>query len=352
MKVTARKLKGIKFWRYDFTLNGKRYRGWLEPVSTMSKRQALAEFQKIRANIVIEGTTQRKRKEGKALSKQVFDEYKSYLKRHCSPSWSGCKYMFKHFEFFHRRRITALDISIYQDLRRSQGVSNATINRELAYCSAAFTRAVKNKLADRNPFIGYDKFPETKRTRYLSKDELRNLLNACKEIANHKNPHIYEIVLTAILTGLRLQRILKLHRRQIDFDLELIRVDGTGTRKYKQTNAVPISPDLAKILKSKLKKSKSGFVFEDPYRARPYNGIRRSFQSACKKAKIADYRFHDLRHTFGTYALLTGRDLRVVQTLMGHSNIHTTARYTHIATERQAEVTDLTSAFVFSLLDR
>jgi integrase len=157
---------------------------------------------------------------------------------------------------------------------------------------------------------------------------------------------VYEIVLTAVLTGLRLQRILKLHRTQIDFDLGIIVVPATGTKKYNRTNSIPMSPELAQIFGKLLKKSESGYVFENPYSKKPYNKIRKGFVAACKKAGVEDFRFYDLRHTFGTYALKLGKDLRAVQELMGHSNIRTTQRYTHVSQEQKTEVAGLTNRFV------
>jgi len=54
---------------------------------------------------------------------------------------------------------------------------------------------------------------------------------------------------------------------------------------------------------------------------------------ALKRAKIKDFHFHDLRHTFGSHMVMQGIDLRTVQQIMGHRDIQTTMRYAHLSPE-------------------
>jgi integrase len=69
--------------------------------------------------------------------------------------------------------------------------------------------------------------------------------------------------------------------------------------------------------------------------APPFGGDRRSgdlwatWQTICRAAGLAGVRFHDLRHTAGTYMVEGGADLKTVQEILGHSTITLTARYTH-----------------------
>jgi len=56
---------------------------------------------------------------------------------------------------------------------------------------------------------------------------------------------------------------------------------------------------------------------------------KKSFSAACREASITDFRFHDLRHTFGTRLADTGVDVVKIKELMGHASIVTTMRYIH-----------------------
>ena len=65
------------------------------------------------------------------------------------------------------------------------------------------------------------------------------------------------------------------------------------------------------------------------YKGKPLKKIRNAFLLACKRAKIKNLRFHDLRHTFATRLVLSGVDLATVSKLLGHSTIQMTMRYSH-----------------------
>lgn len=61
--------------------------------------------------------------------------------------------------------------------------------------------------------------------------------------------------------------------------------------------------------------------------------MKRSFRTACQKAGIKDFRFHDLRHTFASHLVMNGINLKTVQHLLGHKDIRMTLRYAHLSRE-------------------
>jgi integrase len=62
--------------------------------------------------------------------------------------------------------------------------------------------------------------------------------------------------------------------------------------------------------------------------------IKHSFTSACKKAGITDFRFHDLRHTYASHLAMRGVHIRALQELLGHKTLAMTQRYSHLAPEQ------------------
>jgi site-specific recombinase XerD len=62
-----------------------------------------------------------------------------------------------------------------------------------------------------------------------------------------------------------------------------------------------------------------------------YQNVKRAWKTLLKRARIEDFRFHDLRHTFASYLVMSGVDLRSVQELMGHKTLTMTQRYSHLA---------------------
>jgi len=79
--------------------------------------------------------------------------------------------------------------------------------------------------------------------------------------------------------------------------------------------------------------SKSEYVFSE--NGNPYGDVKTGWWSALKKAKIEGFRFHDLRHTFGSRLGMAGVDIRTVQELMGHKDIKMTMRYSHPTPEHE-----------------
>ena len=71
------------------------------------------------------------------------------------------------------------------------------------------------------------------------------------------------------------------------------------------------------------------YVFTNPDTGTRYMDIKKSFSAACREADITNFKFHDLRHTFGTRLADVGVDVVKIKELMGHASIVTTMRYLH-----------------------
>jgi integrase len=93
---------------------------------------------------------------------------------------------------------------------------------------------------------------------------------------------------------------------------------------------------LSEMLHSCLRALPAGGL-EDPvflWRGAAMHDIRSSFESARARAGLgSDVTFHTLRHTFGSWYVMNGGSLRVLQKLMGHRSIKTTERYSHLSPE-------------------
>jgi site-specific recombinase XerD len=72
-----------------------------------------------------------------------------------------------------------------------------------------------------------------------------------------------------------------------------------------------------------------------------YQDVKRSFQSACRRAGINDFRFHDCRHTFASHLVMAGADLMTVKELLRHKTLAMTLRYSHLAPAHKRRAVDL-----------
>src|SRR5262249_29275262 len=92
---------------------------------------------------------------------------------------------------------------------------------------------------------------------------------------------------------------------------------------------VPMNEKAYTELQGIKQKSKNELVFPNEVTGSAFVDIRNGFKAACVEAGIKDFRFHDLRHTFGTRAADAGVPLTAIASVMGHSDIRTTDRYAH-----------------------
>ena len=139
--------------------------------------------------------------------------------------------------------------------------------------------------------------------------------------------YLGSLVTVAIYAGPWRGELLKLRWSDIDLDLNIINFKQTKTNRDR---AVPMEPVVrAAILSLRETSGDAEYVFVNPDTGTRYTDVKKSFSAACRKAGISDFRFHDLRHTFGTRLADAGVDVVKIKELMGHASIVTTMRYIH-----------------------
>jgi integrase len=206
---------------------------------------------------------------------------------------------------------------------RLEKVGPASINRELACLKHMYTKAIEWGYIKENPAKNVKLLKEPPgRLRYLSPEEVERLLDNCMD-------HLRPIVLTAVNTGMRKREVLNLKWADVDLNNRKITVVNT---KNNESRVIPINKTLYNDFLKLVKKVKSEYVFTD-IDGKPYGDIKKSFASAVKNAKIENFRFHDLRHTFGSHLVMQGVGLRTVQQILGHKEIKMTMRYSHLSPE-------------------
>ena len=270
-------------------------------------------------------------------TKKIFSVYLEYLKIMRPNTYKSYRFLYpKVASFFDlKTKITLNDILEFrkwmmnQKSRLGKPYSESTINRHLDFCRAAFNRS---KIVP-NPFMDYGRCKEEPRTRYLTEDELERLFIA---LATSDHPHLPIIVLTAIFTGLRKRAVLSLHDCCIDFGNRLINVREKGGKLMTVNLPLVLIPTFENLLKQ----NPSGYLFENKVTGDKWAYIEKPWRKVKQKAGLKDFRFHDLRHTFATYTLLVSGNLRLVQSLLGHADFKTTAKYAHILTKQKEIVVE------------
>lgn len=133
--------------------------------------------------------------------------------------------------------------------------------------------------------------------------------------------------------GLRASEVCRLTPADIDSDRMMIRVEQGKGRKDRH---VMLSPALLELLRAWWRQARpQGWLFPGLPKTSPMSAraLNRAFHEALDAAGIEKKAcLHTLRHSFATHLLEAGADVRVIQVLLGHAQLETTARYTHVAT--------------------
>ncbi|MFC1804294.1 tyrosine-type recombinase/integrase [Candidatus Omnitrophota bacterium] len=252
------------------------------------------------------------------------DRYLEVYSRQNNRSWKrsvlpNLKRLKAHFASKHLYEITPLEVEKYR--REVSGeVQPATVNRILALLKSMFNRAIAwGDYHGTNPVKGIRFYREQPRLRFLAKEEIQGLVDSCPG-------HLRPIVMVALNTGMRKGEILGLMWHDVDIKREVVTLRDT---KNGENREIPINTEVKEVLIQTKKHPESPYVFCSPD-GKPYKDIRKSFYAACRKAGITDFRFHDLRHTYGSQLAMCGVDLKTISELMGHKSVRMTERYTHI----------------------
>jgi integrase len=201
-------------------------------------------------------------------------------------------------------------------------IAGATVNRTLALLRHLLRLAQEEwELLDAVPRIRMEREAEG-RLRWLTPEEATRLLDASRK---SRNEHLTDLVEFALFTGMRRGEVLGLKWESVDRARGVVLLDTTKSGKRRE---VPLNSRADAVLARRGSKS-SGLVFG----TRRWDRFRTAWENAVERAKLADFHFHDLRHTFASWAIQRGASLQEVKDLLGHHSLAMTLRYGHLAPE-------------------
>ena len=228
------------------------------------------------------------------------------------------------------------DTASFEDVRRYQlrlatsGVGVPTLNHTVSVLRFFFRVTLgRREIDDHTQFVHKPrKLPVV-----LSPEEVARLLDAASGLK-------YKAALSvAYGAGLRVSEVAALKVSDIDSQRMLIRVEQGKGRKDRY---VMLSPHLLELLRAWWKAARpQGWLFPGQNRVNPLTArqLTRACHAAAQMAEIAKrVSMHTLRHSFATHLLEQNVDIRVIQVLLGHAKLDTTALYTRVATKTIREV--------------
>jgi len=222
----------------------------------------------------------------------------------------------------------------------------STANRYCAAISHCFTIAVKEwGWMQENPMLKISKLKEPRgRTRFLDDEERGRLLKACK---TSQSPLLYILVVLALSTGARKEEISSLQWKDVDLQRSLIFLHDTKNGDKRSLPLVGTAKDLMKE-HFKNRNENTALVFPAKNLKTPID-IRTPFQTALKKAKIEDFKWHDLRHSAASYLAMNGASLAEIAAVLGHKTLAMVKRYSHLSDNHTAGVVERMNNKIFGV---
>jgi integrase len=214
--------------------------------------------------------------------------------------------------------------------RVAEGVSNATVNRVLEIIRAILRKAAYEwDWLDKAPRVRLLKEP-TRRIRWITQEQAEKLIAELPE-------HLAVMVRFSLETGLRQANVTGLQWSQVDLTRRTAWVHPDQA-KARKAIGVPLSAAAVIVLREQVgKHPKSVFTF----RGNPVHQVNtKAWRQALKRAGIADFRWHDLRHTWASWHVQAGTPLHVLQELGGWESVEMVRRYAHLSSEHLTEYVD------------
>jgi len=228
--------------------------------------------------------------------------------------------------------------------RVESGAKPRSTARQLSSFRRFFRYIMREGLRDNDPTAEIE-MPRIGRSlpKTLTEEQVEALLHApnTDEPLGHRDRAMLELLYA---TGLRVSELINLTMSQVNFNQGVLRIVGKGDRE----RLIPLGDESQRWLRDFIDGPRMEILLERQTdylfptrrghrmtRQAFWHIIKRYAQKAGIEKKLSP---HSLRHAFATHLLNRGADLRVVQLLLGHSDLSTTQIYTHVARERLKDI--------------
>lgn len=195
----------------------------------------------------------------------------------------------------------------------------------------SFAEDAGHRKRDTNPAKRIRAYPENRRERFLSTDELARASAAISAAEQSGEISIFAAAALrlCILTGARQGELRALRWREVDIERRMLLLEDSKTGRrpiYLSEPALEILTALPRIVGN-------DHVFPGDKPGDHYRNLTRAWIKVRKRAGLGDVRLHDLRHTFASFGAADSMSLPMIGRLLGHRVPATTARYAHLASD-------------------
>lgn len=224
---------------------------------------------------------------------------------------------------------------------QQKSVSKKTLHNHISGLRSFFKFLLKNKLVEKNPFQGIV-LPKLEKSlpKFLSENQIKELLLIPNRLEPKSATEAFIITRDKVIleclygSGIRVSELVNLDYKDIDFSTSIANIFGKGRKE----RIAPIGVVAVKLLtefKAKYAVNSIAIFTNEKGERLTSRNIQLILKKYLKLSGLpSDITPHKLRHSFATHMLDHGADLRIIQELLGHTNLSTTQIYTHVNMSR------------------
>jgi integrase len=253
------------------------------------------------------------------LHQRSYDTTEGYMRLHIVQKWG-------------KVRLTDIDgraVAHWLAAKRDEGLAPATVIKIKAIFGRSFELGMRWGIAgcDKNPVRGVQSKPlNNARERFLSTEEAKRLLATA---AKSRNSQLASVVGLLLLTGMRVSELLSTRWENVKVDQRSLYIP---TSKTGRSRHVPLAQAAVDIIERLPHAEGAVFLFPSPKDSTKHlTTIKHGWQTARDAADLPGLRIHDLRHSAASFMVNSGVDLFAVGKVLGHANVASSARYSHLA---------------------
>ncbi|WP_336976348.1 tyrosine-type recombinase/integrase [Brevundimonas nasdae] len=254
------------------------------------------------------------------LHLKSYNDLESSMRVHIVPKWGKIRLT----------DITSQAVGQWLNEKRNSGLAPASVEKLRVILGRSFALGASLDIpgTERNPARGIPRKPlNNARERFLTAEEAARLKAAVEKSQNSQLQHIVGLLL---LTGVRLRELLDAEFKNVDIERRSWFIPTSKTGKSRH---VPLSTAAIAIIEKLPRFKGCPWLVPNPDTKLPYVSLKGTWKTAIKVAKLPGLRLHDLRHSAASFMVNSGVDLFTVGKVLGHANVASTARYSHLAND-------------------
>jgi site-specific recombinase XerD len=341
--------QGTFYWRYKDS-TGKTCHQKIGRNSDITLADARKQAKTLKAEISLGADPRATAKAQRAIPTlgDFFDDtYLPYAKVH-KRSWKRDVQLFSRIRaaFGHLRldQIQKQKVAVFHAGLLEEGLSGSSCDHHPKMLRRLCAMSMEFGLLDKNPLANFKLFNhDNKVEHYLDDEQLGKLMEVLRTDANRP---VCNIAILLLGTGCRLNEILSAKKSDISIENRTLKIAAINA-KGKRVRSVPLNDASLDIILKQMEDTK-GFdhLFINHQTGKPYTTVMKVWTRLREKAGLPHLRLHDLRHSFASFLVNSGRTLYEVQQILGHSQSVVTERYSHLSTKTLQSAANCASVMI------